>query len=369
MTLAACLIVKNESRVIRRCLRSLSGLVDAAVVIDTGSGDDTVAVLRQTDFPAPIHLYERPWVNFAHNRNELLRLASPVADYLLLLDADHTVEGVLPPLSADVYNIRLRSPSLEYFLPRLVRSSFPWRYEGVVHEYLVCEQAGPPVVLESLTVIDHCDGGGRPPGTQPRWEDDAAILERELARDGNNPRYVFYLARSYDDLFTTRPRDPKAAQWRGQAIQRYLERARMTAGYTDEAYYSLYRAGVIELNEGKGLVYLLEAWQRCPHRWEPVHEACRWLNERGLFEASYALSKRVLANPARPSGLFLTPQVYEYLLLFEHSISAYYVGQDQESLDSCYSLLAKPLPPHLEAAVRRNLVFPQQRLEPLTKGV
>jgi hypothetical protein len=56
-------------------------------------------------------------------------------------------------------------------------------------------------------------------------------------------------------------------------------------------------------------------------------------------------------------------------LLFEHSISAYYVGQDQESLDACNALLGKPLPSHIDAAVRRNLVFPRQRLEPLTKGV
>src|SRR5262249_26994369 len=105
MTVAACLIVKNESQVIRRCLDSLADLVDAVVIVDTGSSDDTVAVVRGIDFAVPIHLYQRPWVDFAHNRNELLKLASPLADYLLLLDADHTVQGTLPPLDADVYNV------------------------------------------------------------------------------------------------------------------------------------------------------------------------------------------------------------------------------------------------------------------------
>jgi glycosyltransferase involved in cell wall biosynthesis len=37
MTLAACLIVKNEALVIRRCLDSLRGLVQAVVIVDTGS--------------------------------------------------------------------------------------------------------------------------------------------------------------------------------------------------------------------------------------------------------------------------------------------------------------------------------------------
>jgi hypothetical protein len=361
MTVAACLIVKNECLVIRRCLDSLRGLVQAVVIVDTGSTDDTLAVIRGLDFPAPIHLHQRPWKNFAHNRTELLRLASPTADYLLLLDADQTVEGHLPKLTADAYNLLLRTPSLEFRKPLLIRSVLPWRYEGAVHEYLECERTTEAEPLDTLSIRDHADGGHRPPGEQPRWEWDAAVLEEELTRDPANTRSVFYLARSYDDLAVSRPEDPRAPEWRQKAMDRYRERSTM-AGYADEAYYSLYRLGVLRLAEGDGLTALLEAWQRCPHRWEPVHEASRWLNQRGLYEASYALSKQALARPAQPSGLFISPDVYDHLLLFEHSISAYYVGQDQESLDACNALLARPLPPHIEAAVRCNLVFPQQRL-------
>jgi glycosyltransferase involved in cell wall biosynthesis len=361
MTVAACLIVKNECQVIRRCLDSLRGLVQAVVIVDTGSTDDTLAVIRGLDFPAPIHLHQRPWINFAHNRTELLRLASPAADYLLLLDADQTVEGHLPELSADAYSLLLRTPSLEFCKPLLIRSALPWRYAGAVHEYLECERATQAEPLDTLTVRDHADGGHRPPGWQPRWEWDAAVLEKELTRDPVSPRNVFYLARTYDDLALSRPDDPRAGEWRQKALDRYRERSTL-AGYADEVYYSLYRLGVLRLADGDGLAVLLEAWQHCPHRWEPVHEAARWLNQRRLYQASYALSKQALARPAEPSGLFVSPDVYDHLLLFEHSISAYYVGQDRESLDACNALLARPLPPHIEAAVRRNIAFPQQRL-------
>ena len=30
-----------------------------------------------------------------------------------------------------------------YQRTQLVRSALPWRYEGVLHEYLTCEGAGP----------------------------------------------------------------------------------------------------------------------------------------------------------------------------------------------------------------------------------
>ncbi len=282
MTVAGCLIVKNESRTIVRCLRSLRGLVHAVVIVDTGSTDDTVQVIRGLDFPAAIRLHERPWHNFAHNRTELLRLAAPVADYLLLLDADQTVEGRLPELHADAYSVRLRSGRLEWWNTMLIRAALPWRYEGVTHEYLSCAEAAPAVPLDALIITEHADGGGRPPGTQPRWEWDAEILERELIKEPNNTRNLFYLARSYDDLATTRPDDAKAGEWRQKAIDRYRQRTKL-AGYADEVFYSFYRLGVLRLPAGDGLIPLLEAWQRCPHRWEPVHEACRWLNEHGLL--------------------------------------------------------------------------------------
>jgi hypothetical protein len=361
MTVAACLIVKNEARVIRRCLDSVRGLVGAVVVVDTGSTDDTVEVVRGLDFPVPVHLHQRPWKDFAHNRTELLRLGSPVADHLLLLDADQTVEGTLPRLDQDAYTLRLRHGRLEWWNMLLIRSALPWRYEGVTHEYLVCEQARPAVPLPDLTITEHADGGGRPPGTQPRWEWDADILEQEVARDPTNTRYVFYLARTYDDLVTTRPDDPQAPAWRQKAVERYRQRTQLT-GYADEVYFTLYRLGVLRLADGDGLTYLLEAWQRNPQRWEAVHEACRWLNQRGLYHASYALSKFALGRPSSPTGLFVFPDVYDHLLLFEHSISSYYVGSDEESLGACLALLARKVPPHLDAAVRRNMEFPKKRL-------
>jgi hypothetical protein len=364
MTVAACLIVKNEAAVIARCLDSLRGLVVAAVVVDTGSTDGTPDVVRGLDLPFPVHVHQRPWVNFAHNRTELLRLAAPVADYLLLLDADQTAAGTLPALTADGYHVLMRRGPVAYHNLLLVRAALPWRYEGVVHEYLACDGAGPPVTLDTLTITDHNDGGGRPAGTQPRWEWDAEVLERELAAAPGHPRYTFYLGRTYDDLATTRPDDPRAAEWKAKAVARYRERAGIAAGYADEAFYALHRAGVLRLPDGDGLPLLLEAWERRPHRWEPVHEACRWLNQRGLHRASYALSKQALADPPRPEGLFVYPDVYDHLLAFEHSIAAYYVGEHRESLDRCEALLARPLPPHIEAAVRRNVVFPAQKLAP-----
>jgi hypothetical protein len=369
MTVAACLIVNNEAGVIARCLDSLRGLVQAVVIVDTGSTDDTLAVIRGLNYPFPVQLHQRPWKDFAHNRTELLRLAAPVADYLLLLGADWTVEGHLPRLTADGYTLLVRSADVESPRLLLLRSALPWRFEGAVYEYLACEQATAPLHLETLTVRDHGDGGGRSAGDRlARREADAAVLETELARNPNHARNVFYLARCYDELAAARPDDPRAGDWRQKAQDRYRQRSQM-GGYPDEIFHALLRLGVLRLAEGDGLTLLLEAWQRCPNRWEPVHEAVRWLNQRGLYQASYALSKQALAHPGVPLGLLVRRAVFDHLLLFEHSISAYWVGRYQESWDDCQTLLEQELPHEVEECVRRNMEFARQRLDEQTHPV
>src|SRR5574340_542399 len=87
-TICLNMIVKNESKVIERCLASVKPIIDTWVIVDTGSTDGTQAIVREFLKDIPGELHERPWVNFGHNRNEALELARGKADYLLLIDAD-----------------------------------------------------------------------------------------------------------------------------------------------------------------------------------------------------------------------------------------------------------------------------------------
>lgn len=362
-TVAACLIVRNESKVIQRCLDSLVGLVDQIAIVDTGSTDDTLRVIEGLPYRPKIYLNQRPWVNFGHNRTELVRLASPKADYLLMVDADQTAHGSFPvDLTADAYRVALQSGALAWDNTLLIRSALPWRYVGVTHEYLTCDQQIKTERLEGFSLTEHADGGDRPPGYQPRWEWDAAQLEREVAKPNPSPRDVFYLARTYDDLAATRPADPRAGDWRGQAIRRYSHRSQMAGGYQDEAWWSLYRLGALTV-DGGGLTHLLTAFDRQPHRWEPVWEACQHLNRQSRYQLSYALSRHCLTFPPKPEGLFVRLDVYDYLLAFEHSISSHWVGRYQESYDVCRQLLAVPnLPAEIVDALRRNIAYPAERL-------
>src|SRR5437773_8058324 len=98
MTVALCMIVKNEAHVIRRYLESHKDVIDTWCIVDTGSTDGTQQIVRDTmaELGIPGELHEREWIDFGTNKTEMLQLAKGRADYLLQNDADHIWHGRLP---------------------------------------------------------------------------------------------------------------------------------------------------------------------------------------------------------------------------------------------------------------------------------
>ena len=90
--LSLCMIVKNEEKLLPRCLSSVRDLVDEMVVVDTGSSDRTVAVAQS--FGARVYHFE--WCNnFAVARNEALQYVS--GEWVLVLDADEVLTSDIVP--------------------------------------------------------------------------------------------------------------------------------------------------------------------------------------------------------------------------------------------------------------------------------
>lgn len=90
MTLSACLIVKNEERLLPSCLDSLKPLADEVVIVDTGSTDATLDII--THYAEHMNIVQGTfrWVNdFAAARNVSLDLASQ--DWCLWIDADEQI--------------------------------------------------------------------------------------------------------------------------------------------------------------------------------------------------------------------------------------------------------------------------------------
>ena len=87
ITISLCMIVKNEERVLSRCLDSIKDLVEEIIIVDTGSDDRTKEIAgRYTD-----KVYDFPWNdNFAEARNFSFSKAG--MDYIYCADADEVLD-------------------------------------------------------------------------------------------------------------------------------------------------------------------------------------------------------------------------------------------------------------------------------------
>ena len=83
LPISLCMIVKDEARLISECLERARGLVAQMVVVDTGSSDETPALVEA----AGAELYHHPWEgHFSIARNQSLSYARQ--PWVLILDGD-----------------------------------------------------------------------------------------------------------------------------------------------------------------------------------------------------------------------------------------------------------------------------------------
>jgi glycosyltransferase involved in cell wall biosynthesis len=330
------MIVKDEAEVIRRCLDSVRPIIDRWVIVDTGSTDGTQDIIRAHLKDLPGELHERPWRDFAHNRSEALALARGKGDYTFIIDADDTLKNngddALPALTGDSYMVTINDATIVYQRPQLVRSALPWRYEGVLHEYLTCEGAAPHGRLSEITMRRNNDGARRKDPTTYRR--DVTILEAAL-RTETNPfliaRYRFYLAQSYRDC-----RD------REKALENYLLRAEL-GFWQEEVFISLYAAAQLKEQLGRPEREVIDAYLRAsdalPTRAEALHNASRFCRHKGRHDEGYQIARRGLAIPLPTDALFVEPWIYGHGLLDEFSVNAYHSGRKRESLDASLKIL------------------------------
>jgi len=85
--LSLSMIVRDEEKRLPTCLKSVEGIVDEIVIVDTGSIDKTVAIAKS--FGASVYTF--PWIDdFAAARNESLKHCN--GEWILYLDADESID-------------------------------------------------------------------------------------------------------------------------------------------------------------------------------------------------------------------------------------------------------------------------------------
>lgn len=360
-TVCLNMIVKNEEAVIGRCLESVKSFIDYWVIVDTGSSDKTIDVIKEALEGIPGEIYERPWVDFEYNRNQALELAKPKADYIFLIDADESLvfnkEFVEPSLTGeDGYYLTVRQiGAVDFLRCSLIKAKLPWRWEGVLHESLVCDSSVQLGVLKG--VINLCNANTKTSGRgldPNKYAKDAALLEQALLKDPYNARYVYYLAQSY-----------AAAGNKGQALKYYVQRSEMPSFDYQETFFSIYLAGkILESFDDfeEALKWYFKAYSFLPTRAEPLLHAAIVYRKLGNPFLGFLLARHALSMPV-PSDTCIEYLVYDYDLLIEYANCALLSERWKEGVDACYQLLNNAsLPKENIPLVLSNLKIAQEHL-------
>lgn len=164
ITISLCMIVKNEEKVLARCLDSVQDIMDEIIIIDTGSTDKTKEIAsRYTD-----KIYDYVWKDdFSAARNFSFSKAS--MDYIYAADADEVIniedqekfrklkEAMLPEIEIVqmLYCNQLAFNTTynfdEELRPKLFKRLRTFQWVEPIHETVNLE----PVVYDSDIRIQH----------------------------------------------------------------------------------------------------------------------------------------------------------------------------------------------------------------------
>jgi len=323
-TLCLNMIVKNESRIIERQLATVTPILDAYCICDTGSTDDTVARIHRYFERAgiPGRVVQHPFVNFGHNRSVALRAAQDLAEYTLLLDADMKLvidQGFdKTQLTKDVYTVEQGSEAFSYRNVRLLRTSIGATCVGATHEYYGYADTCSTGHLTTLRIDDVGDGGCK----ANKFERDIRLLTADVEADPGNGRAHFYLANSYKDT----------QQWT-KAVAHYTKRIEL-GGWYEEVWYSYYALGKCYQAQGEhaqAVETWLQGYNHYPKRSENLYEIVKHYRETGKSELASRFYRWAAAIPEpRTDALFLHHDVYQYLLTYEFTVFYYYL-QDKSA--------------------------------------
>jgi tetratricopeptide (TPR) repeat protein len=198
--LTACLIVRDEARVLARCLTSLMPWIDACCIVDSGSTDATVDIARRfgarVDVMPALADARGRLTDFAAARNAALALAG--GGWVLSVDADETLtvdepaewRRLLARRDLQALEIRIRSGGARWYLPRVFRKQ-PWStWHGRVHEWIVLRE--PMRRTDCATLTNQPDKTGK----ESAIERDLRLCAHALRDDPGDLRAVLYQARA-----------------------------------------------------------------------------------------------------------------------------------------------------------------------------
>ena len=341
---ALAMIVKDEEKRINVTLKSVLGHVCAMVIVDTGSTDNTIHIIKKfcKKRHVTLHLKEIPFVDFATTRNAMLDFADSLLDidYLILLDSNDELRHgqelqraviTYPDVTCFyVSQMWWSGTMIRYHNTRFIKTRSGWYYEYPVHEYLKNNEDGKRIVKLDGDLVIFQDRTKDDDKSYKRFSRDKLLLSALHKKSPDDPRCLFYLGQTYRCL-----NDPPNSF--------YYYRLRTTmGGYIEEVFESYLQMGhlsqMMQHEWHSSLGHYLNAYTTIK-RAEPLYFICLYYKTLQQYDLAFSFIAIACSLPYPDDcHLFVSNEIYEYHRWLEASVVSYYHGKYVEG--KIYSLKA-----------------------------
>lgn len=347
-------IMKNESHVANRMLDSIKPIVDGICIIDTGSTDNSIEVVKKwgEDNNVETYVFERPFDDYEKSRNFSIQKAREIflskndnnIYYGFWLDFDEQIvindKFNKNGINKDLYMFNTFIGKMKYTRNELYRLDKPFKFYGPIHEFIVCDDKNiTSGLFDGLHVNVSMDGSSWQGDVSDKYLSHSHTLEKYINKDRSDPRWIFYCAQSYHDSATSKNKEENEERLR-RSLKYYKERTQRNDGYYEEIFYSQYRIGTImaSLEEPWNLTHqeLLKAYSIDPLRGEPIKTIIDYYLRIGEWNLAYLYTKFAKVNfhgknPYPQRLLFVDESLYVWKLAEAHAAACFYCGKKDES--------------------------------------
>lgn len=251
-----CIMVKDAGDGFKRILEENLPFIDHWTILDTGSTDNTIAIIQDVlGDKKEGNLYREPFINFRDSRNRCLDLAGTDCKYNIMLDDTYILTGkvreflteIRSDQFADSYNVFIQSGDSVYGSNRITKSQKGLRYIYKIHEIIDSENNTVVQIPSDQILIRDIDSDYMKERTQRRKNQDLVLLMEEIRENPDNPRHLYYVGQTYVEL----------KDWLG-AIEYFRKRiSHPVEGYREEVTDSYFQIAYISERE------LNKNWESC----------------------------------------------------------------------------------------------------------
>ena len=202
------MIVKNAGDSFESILKQNLDYFDRWTILDTGSTDDTINVIKKVLQNKKGKLYQEQFINFKDSRNRCLDLAGKSCKFIITLDDTYIIKenlrGFLETIRGDQfgdsYSIYLQSNDVEYGSNRIIKSATNLRYIHKIHEVISPLNNVNVIIPKHHANLLDFRSDYMEQRTMDRKQYDLDILFSELEEDPDDPRALYYLGQTYNLL-------------------------------------------------------------------------------------------------------------------------------------------------------------------------